>query len=71
MSIVGFIEMNGVLKLILANSWDKTWGVGGYALVSLEAVDYLAQRPYTALVGVSDLTGFDRVRVLKSFSGVG
>lgn len=67
-AIVGY-RKNG--NFLLVNSWGTQWGVNGVAEVEPLALEYLLGRPYTVVTGVTDLTGFDKVRVLKSWSGPG
>lgn len=67
-AIVGY-RKNG--NFLLVNSWGTQWGVNGVAEVEPAAMDYLLSRPYTVAIGITDLTGFDKVRVLKSWSGPG
>ena len=56
---------------LLANSHGTAWGQGGYAEVDPEAMDYWHSRSYTVMRGLTDMTSFDRVRVLPGFRGVG
>lgn len=63
-AIVGF-DRDGLLLLV--NSWGRQWGDNGIARVEPEAITYLLSRPYTVLRGVTDMTNFDRVRVLESW----
>jgi hypothetical protein len=68
MAFVGF-KPDGRLRLV--NSWPD-WGDSlGCADVDPEAVDYWLSRPYTVMRGITDLTGFDRVRVLRQSKGMG
>ena len=67
-AIVGFLE-NG--DIIVANSWSLNWGHKGYMIMTKDACNYLIDRPYSAFIGISDLTGFDTVRILKSHRGAG
>jgi len=58
-------------KVLWANSHSERWAKGGYAEVDPDAIDYLLQRPYTVAIGISDLTGFDKTRVLSQSKGMG
>jgi hypothetical protein len=63
-AIVGF---DAAGNFLLVNSWGRKWGDNGIARVEPAAIDYLLGRPYTVMRGVTDLTNFDRVRVLESW----
>lgn len=68
MTAVGYVEINGELFIIIANSWGTEWGAAGYALVSLAAWDEWATQRYTVAIGVTDLSGFEKPRILKQYA---
>lgn len=49
-------DSQGRNYLWLANSWDTSWGRGGWAEVSPRAVDEMSRHRYTVMIGMSDLT---------------
>lgn len=56
-------DSDGRQYLIVANSWSKSWGAGGFAEVAPSVVDAIgAARGRTEMIGLSDLEGFDEPR---------
>lgn len=55
----------------MPNSWPNWGDQYGCATVDPEAVRYWLSRPYTVMRGVTDLTGFDKVRLLTKSKGMG
>lgn len=49
------VDSRGRKYLWLANSWGREWGNQGYAEVSPQAVDQMAQHQDTVMVGLSDM----------------
>lgn len=61
---VGF-RRNG--NYVIPNSWGKSFAINGVAEFTPAAIDYLCDRPYTVMRGITDLTGFDKTRQLESW----
>jgi len=64
MCLVGFNEKQ---ELRLENSWLNWGDQYGAANVPLECVEYWRKRPYTVAIGLTDLSGFEKPRLLKEW----
>jgi C1A family cysteine protease len=57
-SLVGYTKRkhrDGRNYILLANSWDTTWGNKGFTEVSPVAIDQMLASRYTVMIGMSDL----------------
>lgn len=55
-AILGYVRINGVLYLKVANSWNKRWGRKGYFLISRRAFLQMLEHRYTACVGLTSMS---------------
>ncbi len=58
-AFVGYLKdkaSDGRNRLILANSWGKDWGDGGYSIVAPKAVDQMLRHSWTVMIGHTDMT---------------
>lgn len=73
-AILGYVRINGVLYMKVANSWRKTWGRKGYFLISRRAFLQMIGHQYTACVGLTSMSSpvrKPRVWTPKAFSLAG